>query len=63
MFDALEEIAVHPVAALYLALARDLNPEKVDLGIGVYRDSQGRSPIMVSVRQAMQRLAEKQKTK
>jgi aspartate aminotransferase len=63
MFDALEEIAVHPVAALYLALARDPNPEKVDLGIGVYRDSQGRSPIMGSVRQAMQRLAEKQKTK
>src|SRR3981081_2724466 len=48
MFDAFEEIAVHPISALYMALARDPNPAKIDLGIGVYRDEQGHSPIMAS---------------
>src|SRR4051794_6216552 len=63
MLEVLEKIPLHPVSQVYLALARDANPTKIDLGIGVYRDSDGRSPIMTSVREAMQRLSEKQQTK
>lgn len=63
MFDTLEQAGPHPVAQLYAAFAQDSNPDKIDLGIGVYRDSDGRSSILPSVRQAMKRLSEKQLTK
>src|SRR5258707_6623734 len=58
MFGALENMPAHPLTQLYAIFAQDHNPEKLDLGIGVYRDAQGRCPIMPSVRLAMQRLAE-----
>src|SRR5258707_6792293 len=63
MFGALENMPAHPLTQLYAIFAQDHNPEKLDLGIGVYRDAQGRCPIMPSVRLAMQRLAETQLTK
>jgi len=63
MFETLQEISSHPLLQIYAALARDSNPDKIDLGIGVYRDANGRSPIMTTVRSAMVRLAETQKTK
>ena len=63
IFDALETLPDDPVGQVYVALRNDANPDKLDLGIGVYRDDHGRSPIMASVRQAMTNLLEKQITK
>jgi aspartate aminotransferase len=63
MFGALRELADHPVGQVYAALARDRNPNKLDLGIGVYRDASGRCPVMASVQKAQHRLVDSELTK
>jgi aromatic-amino-acid transaminase len=45
------------------AYAQDPNPRKFDLGVGVYKDAQGLTPILQSVKLAEQRLVERQSTK
>nr|BFD40384.1 aspartate/tyrosine/aromatic aminotransferase [Pseudomonas sp. FFPRI_1] len=45
------------------AYASDPNPNKFDLGVGVYKDSQGLTPIPHSVKLAEQRLVDRQTTK
>ncbi|MFC7537084.1 aromatic amino acid transaminase [Sphingomonas sp. GCM10030256] len=47
-----------------IALAdADPRPEKIDVGVGVYRDGQGRTPILRAVKEAERRLWEQQETK
>lgn len=41
----------------------DPRGDKIDLGVGVYRDASGNTPIMAAVKQAASRLLETQKTK
>jgi aspartate/tyrosine/aromatic aminotransferase len=41
-----------PIFHLKEAFTRDPNPRKIDLSVGVYRDAQGRTPILGSVRRA-----------
>lgn len=41
----------------------DPRGDKIDLGVGVYRDANGDTPIMAAVKQAASRLLETQKTK
>ena len=43
--------------------AEDPRADKVDLGVGVYRDAQGRTPVMEAVRLAEAEIAAKQVTK
>ena len=38
-------------------------PDKIDVGVGVYRDGEGRTPILRAVKAAEQRLWEQQETK
>ncbi|APZ42821.1 aromatic amino acid transaminase [Acidihalobacter ferrooxydans] len=45
-----------PILGLNEAFAADPRPDKVNLGVGVYRDAQGRLPLLRSVREAEQRL-------
>lgn len=63
MFDRIPEPAgdaLHAVMARYRA---DPRPDKLDLGVGVYRDESGVSPIMHAVRAAERALAEEGDTK
>lgn len=47
-----------------IALANaDPRPEKIDVGVGVYRDGEGRTPILRAVKEAERRLLETQETK
>lgn len=51
----LHTIEVGPTDPILMLLAQyhaDPNPEKIDLGIGVYRDRKGRTPILKAVKQA-----------
>lgn len=51
----LQTIDVGPTDPILMLLAQyhaDPNPEKIDLGIGVYRDNKGRTPILKAVKQA-----------
>ena len=63
MFELLQQPAPDPILALGGLFRADDRPEKLDLGIGVYRDETGRTPIMRSVRAAEERLLESRTTK
>ncbi|MEI8592998.1 amino acid aminotransferase [Photobacterium sp. Hal280] len=63
MFKQLTEAQLDPILSLTQMFREDARSEKMDLGIGVYRNSQGETPIMQAVFQAEQRLLDTQKTK
>ena len=52
MFESIERVPGDAILGLIEAFKNDKNPNKVDLGVGVYRDEQGNTPIMRAVKQA-----------
>lgn len=62
-FDAIARVPGDPILGLLEAYAQDPNPRKFDLGVGVYKDAQGLTPILQSVKLAEQRLVDEQRTK
>ena len=64
MFETLKASIPDPILGLMAAYRQDSNPHKVDLGVGVYKDEAGNTPIMTSVRRAdaLHRAAETSKT-
>jgi aspartate aminotransferase len=52
MFANQRPVPDDPILGLIALHARDPRPGKIDLGVGVYRDPEGRTPIMAAVRQA-----------
>ncbi|WEX88435.1 tyrosine aminotransferase [Sinorhizobium garamanticum] len=63
MFDALARQPDDPLLALIGLYRNDERPGKVDLGVGVYRDETGHTPIFRAVKAAEKRLLETQDTK
>ncbi|OOE88049.1 amino acid aminotransferase [Salinivibrio sharmensis] len=63
MLDLLSPAQQDPILSLSLAYRDDPREHKMDLGIGVYRDSHGQTPIMQAVKAAQQSLAQNQQTK
>src|SRR3979409_252356 len=55
-FNAIGRVPGDPILGLMEAYASDTNPRKFDLGVGVYKDAQGLTPILQSVKLAEQRL-------
>ncbi len=49
--------------ALIALCAADPRPDKIDVGVGVFRDGEGRTPILKAMKQAERRLLESQETK
>jgi len=62
-FDAIGRVPGDPILGLMEAYGADSNPGKFDLGVGVYKDAQGLTPILQSVKQAEQQLVDRQFTK
>ena len=58
LFSAVPLAPRDPILGLTEAFQADTNPEKVNLGVGVYQDGTGKLPLLECVRQAEQRLAE-----
>ena len=52
MFDHLKALPADPLLGLITAFRNDPNPQKVDLGVGVYRDESGHTPIMSAIAKA-----------
>lgn len=52
MLDRLTAVAPDPILGIIAAHAADSNPNKMDLGIGVYRDERGNTPILECVVEA-----------
>ena len=63
MFERLEAIAADPILGLMAQYRADSDPRKVDLGIGIYRDDQGNTPVLRAVREAETALVAAQTTK
>lgn len=62
-FDAIGRVPGDPILGLMDLYAQDTNPHKFDLGVGVYKDDQGLTPIPYAVKLAEQRLVDTQTTK
>jgi aspartate aminotransferase len=63
MFERLEPIVPDQILSLMAAYRADPDPHKVDLGIGVYRDERGETPVLEAVRKAEQALYARETTK
>ncbi len=63
MFEALQPAAPDKILGLQEAFRADPRERKIDLGVGVYKDAEGRTPIMRAVKEAERRLLEGQTTK
>ncbi|MFL6600621.1 MAG: aromatic amino acid transaminase [Steroidobacteraceae bacterium] len=63
MLERLERLPIDPILGLMGLFRADTDPRKVDLGVGVYRDDQGHTPILACVRHAEQTVLSRQATK
>lgn len=63
MFETLTQAPPDKILALMGEYAADTRSTKIDLGVGVYKDEAGNTPIFASVRKAEQMMLEAQKTK
>ncbi|ENM8061913.1 amino acid aminotransferase [Vibrio vulnificus] len=63
MFSQLPTPALDPILSLTVAFRNDPRDQKVDLGIGVYKNNKGETPIMRAVSQAQKIVADTQTTK
>jgi aspartate aminotransferase len=63
MLDNLERLPPDPILGVTAAFRRDTSPNKVDIGVGVYRDETGNTPVPAAVREAERALLAEQATK
>src|SRR5687767_3229213 len=63
LLETLQAIESDSLLALIALANADTRPDKIDVGVGVYRDGEGRTPILRAVKAAEQRLWETQETK
>ncbi|MFC5374207.1 aromatic amino acid transaminase [Brevundimonas faecalis] len=63
LFGALTPQAPDPLLSLIALYREDARPEKIDLGVGVYRDEAGHTPIMRAMKAAERKLVDEQPTK
>ncbi|EGQ9578749.1 aromatic amino acid transaminase [Vibrio cholerae] len=63
MFTHLPAPVLDPILSLSVAFRNDPRPQKVELGIGVYKNSLGETPIMRAVALAQDKVVASQKTK
>jgi aromatic-amino-acid transaminase len=52
-----------PILGVTEAFARDPHPRKVNLGVGVYQNAEGKMPVMATIKEAEQRLLVSEATK
>ena len=63
MFERLEPITADTILGLMAAYRADPDPRKVDLGVGVYRNDRGETPVLSAVQRAESALLTSQTTK
>ena len=63
MFESIQTTGDDSILGLIEKFKNDPNPEKVDLGVGVYRDAAGVTPIMRAVKLAEEQLLKTETTK
>ena len=63
MFETLKQPAPDKIIELISLFAADERTDKLDLGVGVYKDENGKTPVMRAVKEAEKRLLESQESK
>jgi len=63
MFETLKKATLDKIFVLMAEYAADPREGKIDLGVGVYKDEKGITPIMTAVKKAEQKMLETAKTK
>lgn len=63
MFETLEMAPADPILGLTAAYNEDTRPDRINLGVGVYKDGEGNTPVFNSVKEAEARVLERQTTK
>ncbi|MBT0726941.1 amino acid aminotransferase [Rosenbergiella australiborealis] len=63
MFESIPAAPADPILGLADLYKSDLRPNKINLGIGVYKDETGLTPVMISVKKAEQQLLETETSK
>jgi aspartate/tyrosine/aromatic aminotransferase len=57
MFDEVPQAPADPILGLTEAFKKDPNPGKINLGVGVFTDASGKTPLLESAKEAEKRLA------
>ncbi len=63
LFEALDSLPADAILKLIAEFRDDDRPEKIDLGVGVYRTADGLTPVLEAVKQAERRLVDRQDSK
>jgi len=63
LFEKLQALPEDPILGLMAAFRADTAPRKIDLGVGVYKDEHGKTPVLAAVRAAEQAVLAEQQTK
>ena len=63
MFENISPLTADPILGLMAEFRDDKREMKIDLGVGVYRDDQGNTPIMQAVKEAEKQKLEIESTK
>jgi aromatic-amino-acid transaminase len=63
MFEQVSMAAADPILGLTDAFKKDTRSEKINLGVGIYKDESGQTPILATVKEAEKRLLATEKTK
>ncbi len=63
MWKDIEAAPADSIFGLTEAFRKETNPRKVNLGVGVYKDDQGRTPVLQCVKAAEKLLLEKEESK
>lgn len=63
MFDSTPLLAPDPILGLIKQFNEDKRPDKIDLGVGVYRNAKGFTPVLNAVKEAEKRVWETEDSK
>ncbi|MFC2553141.1 MAG: aminotransferase class I/II-fold pyridoxal phosphate-dependent enzyme, partial [Rodentibacter sp.] len=63
MFENIKAAPADPILGLGEAFKSETRANKINLGIGIYKDAQGATPIMRAVKEAETRLLAKENSK
>ncbi|XOD70201.1 MAG: amino acid aminotransferase [Sodalis sp. (in: enterobacteria)] len=63
MFESISVAPADPILGLMDVFCFDKRPNKINLGIGVYKDESGKTPVLISVKKAELRILENETSK
>ena len=63
MFEKVQIAPPDPILGLTEMFKADPNPDKINLSVGVYQDSSGKTPVLDTVKEAEKRILEQEKSK